>query len=98
MDPIRRVLDRQLGHSRRGDALARESAEVRDTALRWLGEHPSGMPDVDACWRAALRGETDFARFLASDEPLDAWHGEIPLRCLVSSHPFPDLWRWSMPR
>lgn len=67
MDPIRRVLDCQPGHSRRGFALARAPAEVRDAALHWPVEHPSGLPDVDACWGwgAALRGETAFARVLA---------------------------------
>jgi hypothetical protein len=97
MNDVRQVLDRQLGHSRRGFHLARARPEVCAAALGWLAQHPSGMPDVDACWREALSGDTDFARFLETDAPLERWSGDLPLRCLVSSHPFPDLWRWSIP-
>lgn len=56
------------------------------------------MADVDARWLEALTtGTSTFAAFLRSDEPVAAWRDELPLRCLVSSHPFPDLWRWTVP-
>lgn len=98
MNQVHQVLERQLGHARRGFVLARTQPEVLQAALQWLERHPSGMPDVDACWHDALLDDTDFARFLGGSAPLDGWSGPIPLRCLVSSHPFPDLWRWSIPR
>ena len=64
--------------------------------MRWLEEHPCGVPEVDALWTKALEGEGPLARWLASDASLDAWNAGLPLRCLLSSHPFPDLLTWSI--
>jgi hypothetical protein len=97
MRQVQEVLERQLVHARRGLELARARPEACEAALAWLDEHPSAMPEVDACWRETLRGETELARFLSGASPFEAWPGQLPLRCLVSSHPFPDLWRWSIP-
>lgn len=98
VEQVRQVLTRQLVHARRGFTLSRQREEVREAALEWLALHPSGRADVDECWREALCGDSEFSRFLQGDGSLDAWTGGLPLRCLVSSHPFPDLWRWSVPR
>jgi hypothetical protein len=95
--PEQRV-EEQLARARRGYRLARTRPEVRETALAWLSTHPSGMPDVDACWVDALTTlETPLARFLATDGTSAEWGEPLPLRCIVSSHPFPDLWRWTVP-
>jgi hypothetical protein len=96
MQSVEQRLERQLGTSRKGYTLARARPEVRDTALTWLEAHPSGRPDVDALWRSALLGEGPLSVFLASDAPFQAWHHDIPLRCIVSAHPFPDVWRWTL--
>jgi hypothetical protein len=88
----------QLERARRGYRLARARDDVRATALTWLEAHPSGMPDVDACWAEALRSPgSTLAEFLERDLPPEAWAEQLPLRCIVSSHPFPDLWRWTVP-
>ena len=97
MSPEQRV-EQQLERSRRGYRLAVARAEVRQTALAWLSAHPSGMPDVDVCWAEALTtSATPLARFLETDANASEWNESLPLRCIVSSHPFPDLWRWTVP-
>lgn len=97
MSPEQRV-EQQLERSRRGYRLAVTRAEVRQAALAWLSAHPSGMPDVDVCWVEALTtATTPLARFLSTDASSAEWQEQLPLRCIVSSHPFPDLWRWTVP-
>lgn len=41
-------LDRQSVTARTGWRLTRARPELLASTLRWLDEHPSGMPDVDA--------------------------------------------------
>ncbi|MEW5742138.1 MAG: hypothetical protein AB1938_24700 [Myxococcota bacterium] len=83
------VLTRQLGHTHRGLVLSRTRPEVREAALEWLAAHPSGMPDVDDCWREALTGDSAFSRFLqgaGSQTPgaalfrCGAWSAHTPSR------------------
>jgi hypothetical protein len=98
MQTVEERLERQLGTARQGFRLARSRPEVRDTALAWLERHPSGRPEVDVLWRRALQNEGPLSTFLAGDERFDAWvHETLPLRCIVASHPFPDVWRWTLP-
>jgi hypothetical protein len=97
MQTVEERLDRQLRRARQGFRLARGRPEVRETALTWLAQHPSGRPDVDGLWRQALLGEGPLSAFLAADASFESWADEIPLRCIVSAHPFPDLWRWTLP-
>ncbi|MBL9038970.1 MAG: hypothetical protein JNG84_10675 [Archangium sp.] len=87
----------QLATSRRGLVLARQHERVRARALEWLDAHPSGRPDVDAAWRDALLGKTELSAFLEGDSAFEQWTSALPLRVIVSAHPFPDLWRWTVP-
>ena len=74
--------------------MARADESLRREAARWLTEHPSMMPQVDAMWQAALRGEGRLAAWLASTGSLDAWTDPIGLRSVLSGHPFPSLELW----
>jgi hypothetical protein len=90
MDEVQARLEKQARWARNAYAKAR-AARSLDVARDWLRTHPSGRPDVDAAWMQCLEEAGPLAEWLASERPLNAWAGAIPLRCLLSSHPFMDL-------
>lgn len=90
MDAVQARLEKQARWARRAYAQARAGRSLA-VARDWLRAHPSGMPDVDAAWMQCLEEAGPLSEWLSSDRPLDTWAGTIPLRCLLSSHPFMDL-------
>ncbi len=90
VDAVQERLERQARWARKRYAEARASPDRAELSRRWLRAHPSGMPDVDAAWLECLDGVGPLSRWLTSGSPLDAWSEKIPLRCLLSSHPFMD--------
>jgi hypothetical protein len=95
-DPAER-LARLRRHALRGLAEARADAARAVRCARWLAEHPSQLPEVDAMWLSALRGEGPIADWADRGGPLDGWDDPYwPLHTVLAGHPFPDLNPWSI--
>lgn len=91
-------LERQADRARKGFRVVRADASRREATRRWLEAHPTASDEVDQLWRRCLEGEGPLAEWLGADAPLAAWHESLPLRVLLSSHPFPDVHLWLMTR
>lgn len=95
-DPTDR-LSRLRRHALRGLAEARLDAERAERAVRWLADHPSAIPAVDALWRDAVHGRGPLVAWADNGGALDAWtHDTLPLHTVLAGHPFPDLDLWSI--
>jgi hypothetical protein len=91
-------LSRLARNARKGFALARGDAGIRERTLAWLSAHPSRRPEVDLVWRECLSGEGALAEWLSGSSGPETWRGAIPLHSILASHPFADLPRWSIPK
>ena len=96
-DPEQR-LARLVRHSRTGWRLVRSDPVLRGRVEAWLRTHPSPRAEVDRAWLECLAARGELARWLEGDASPSAWRGAIPLRCLLASHPFRELPRWSIRR
>lgn len=83
-------------HALRGWELSREDSAFRDRARSWLNQHPSGWPEVDRLWQQCLEGVGPLAAWLESGADPRAWRGFPALHSILSSHPFPSLFSWSI--
>jgi hypothetical protein len=97
MTPEQR-LERQADLARKGFRIVRADSSRREATRRWLEAHPTSTVEADELWRRCLDGEGPLARWLEADAPLAAWREALPLRVLLSSHPFPDVHLWLMTR
>jgi hypothetical protein len=94
MRPADRI-ERLHSSVHRGWARVRSDPDERELALGWIDAHPSARPDIDDLWRGALGGEGPLALWLDSGMEIDAWLHPIEIRCVLASHPFAALNRWS---
>jgi hypothetical protein len=90
-------LERLLLHVRRGWERVRSRPEDRERARRWLREHPSRWPEIDALWLDASSGSGSLAAWLDAGAPPEGWMLDVPLHSVLASHPFACLSPWSSP-
>ncbi|HEX6884777.1 MAG TPA: hypothetical protein VF530_15485 [Planctomycetota bacterium] len=90
-------LERLRAHVRRGWERVCARPTEADRARRWLAQHPSAMPAVDALWAAALERNGPLVAWLEQDADPEAWPLELPLHSVLASHPFACLSPWSSP-
>jgi len=90
-------LERLLLHVRRGWERVQANPAERARVLRWLEDHPSGLPEVDDLWARSLAGAGALASWLESGARPEAWSHDLPLHSVLASHPFACLSPWSSP-
>lgn len=91
-------LERQAALARKGFRLVRADPQRREESRRWLAAHPTASSEADSIWAQCLEGQGPLASWLDAEVPLTEWREPMPLRVLLSSHPFPDLNLWLMTR
>jgi hypothetical protein len=95
MTPEQR-LERQADLARKGFRVVRADLARREATRRWLAEHPTGSSEADELWARCLDGEGPLAHWLSESRSMSDWRESLPLRVLLSSHPFPDVHLWLM--
>jgi hypothetical protein len=90
-------LERLLLHVQRGWDRVRSHPEDRERARRWLCEHPSRWPELDALWHDAASGSGSLAAWLQAGAIPEDWTLDVPLHSVLASHPFACLSPWLNP-